>query len=167
MMRFFLLSLALSSAAAFAPALQQASRTTQGVANTPLFRNSKVSSTERSAVMEQAELPSKLYFTKTKETPKVLGGLKIGLRELVVVTGASSGLGLNCAATLAKTGKYFVVMAVRDIEKAKRGKFQIHCPIHLGPPAYSVTNLIGGPFPSIHSCQGIRHARWILCRHEA
>jgi len=65
-------------------------------------------------------MPDKLYFKKAKEAPKVLGGLKIGLRELVVVTGASSGLGLHCASTLAKTGKYFVVMAVRDVEKAKR-----------------------------------------------
>ena len=123
MMRFFLLSLALSSVTAFAPSMQKTVRTTQGVANSPLFRNNnKVSSTQRSAVLEQTELPEKLYFKQAKEMPKVLGGLKIGLRELVVVTGASSGLGLNCAATLAKTGKYFVVMAVRDIEKAKRGK---------------------------------------------
>ena len=125
MMRFFLLSLALSSVSAFTPALEKAFRTTQGVGNSPLFRNNnKVTSTERSAVLEQTELPSKLYFEKAKEMPKVLGGLKIGLRELVVITGASSGLGLNCAATLAKTGKYFVVMAVRDVEKAKRGTSQ-------------------------------------------
>lgn len=72
------------------------------------------------AMLQQTELPEKLYFEKEKELPKVLGGLKIGLRKLVVVTGASSGLGLNAAATLAKTGRYFVVMAVRDIEKAKK-----------------------------------------------
>jgi len=72
-------------------------------------------------MLQQTELPEKLYFPQEKETPKVLGGLKIGLRELVVVTGASSGLGLNCAATLAKTGQYFVVMACRDVEKGKRG----------------------------------------------
>jgi protochlorophyllide reductase len=48
--------------------------------------------------------------------------VKIGLRKLVVITGASSGLGLNCAATLAKTGRYHVVMACRDVEKAKKGK---------------------------------------------
>lgn len=122
-MRVLLAALALSSAMAFTPAMEKAFRTTQSLSNSPLFRNdNKVSSTERSAVLEQTELPSKLYFNKAKETPKVLGGLKIGLRELVVVTGASSGLGLNAAATLAKTGKYFVVMAVRDVEKAKRGE---------------------------------------------
>jgi protochlorophyllide reductase len=74
------------------------------------------------AVLEQTELPEKLYIAKEKEMPKVLGGLKIGLRQLVVITGASSGLGLYCAATLAKSGRYFVVMAVRDLEKAKTGK---------------------------------------------
>lgn len=58
---------------------------------------------------------------KDKEVPKVLGGVKIGLRKLTVITGASSGLGLYTALTLAKTGKYFVVMACRDVEKAKRG----------------------------------------------
>lgn len=66
------------------------------------------------------ELPEKLYFPKDKEFPRVLGGIKIGLRKICVVTGASSGLGLNAAATLAKTGRHFVVMAVRDVEKGKR-----------------------------------------------
>jgi protochlorophyllide reductase len=37
-----------------------------------------------------------------------------------VITGASSGLGRKCASVLAKTGRYYVVMAVRDVEKAKR-----------------------------------------------
>jgi len=77
-------------------------------------------STEEPILEEIGLEPNRLYFKKNKEAPKVLGGLKIGTRELVVVTGASSGLGLNCAAALAKSGKYFVVMAVRDIEKAKK-----------------------------------------------
>ena len=63
----------------------------------------------------------KLY--DSKEAPKVLGGVKIGLRKLVVVTGASSGLGLSAAESLAKKGNYFVVMACRDVEKGKRGEF--------------------------------------------
>lgn len=65
------------------------------------------------------ELPQELYLPKDKETPKVLGGLKIGLRKLVVVTGASSGLGLWCAKALLDTGRYFVVLAVRDVDKMK------------------------------------------------
>lgn len=73
-------------------------------------------------MLTQTELPEKIYFKKDKEAPKVLGGIQIGLRKLVVVTGASSGLGRECAKTLAKTGKYFVVMAVRDVEKGKKGE---------------------------------------------
>jgi protochlorophyllide reductase len=73
-------------------------------------------STELNAISE------KLYTPQGKESPKILGGVKIGTRKLVVVTGASSGLGLNCAAALVKNGSYFVVMAVRDVEKGKKGK---------------------------------------------
>ena len=79
------------------------------------------SGTELNAVLQDMEMPAKYYPPKEKEVPKVLGGVKIGLRKLVVITGASSGLGLNTATTLAKTGRYFVVMAVRDVEKGKRG----------------------------------------------
>lgn len=88
---------------------------TQGVVGYPR-------QTELEAMLTETELPEKLYFPKEKETPKVLGGLQIGLRKLVCITGASSGLGLNCAATLAKTGRYFVVMACRNVEKAKEGE---------------------------------------------
>ena len=84
------------------------------------------SSNSRTALdaLTTTELPDKLYFKK--ETPKVLGGVKIGLRKLVVITGASSGLGLNCAVKLAETGRYFVVMACRDVEKAKKGTKSSH-----------------------------------------
>uniref|UniRef100_A0A7S2GZ00 protochlorophyllide reductase n=1 Tax=Helicotheca tamesis TaxID=374047 RepID=A0A7S2GZ00_9STRA len=80
----------------------------------------KSSSTQLNEMMTQIELPEKLYFEKEKEIPKVLGGLQIGLRKLVVITGASSGLGLNCAKALADTNRYFVVMACRDVEKGKK-----------------------------------------------
>lgn len=80
------------------------------------------SNTQLCDMLTQTELPEKIYFKKDKEAPKVLGGIQIGLRKLVVVTGASSGLGRECAKTLAKTGKYFVVMAVRDVEKGKKGE---------------------------------------------
>jgi len=56
----------------------------------------------------------------SKEIPKVLGGVKIGLKKLVVITGASSGLGRSTTIALAKTGKYHIVMACRDVEKAKK-----------------------------------------------
>ena len=113
------------SASAFAPASLQATRSTTSLNLQPVTSDSdvvtdSVSSTVLNA-LTTAELPDKLYFPQEKEFPKVLGGLKIGKRKLCVVTGASSGLGLNAAATLAKTGRHFVVMACRDVEKGKRG----------------------------------------------
>jgi len=84
--------------------------------------------TKLEAMLTQTELPEKLYFEKEKEIPKVLGGLQIGLRKLACVTGASSGLGLNCAATLAKTGRYFVIMACRNVEKAKEAAKRMGMP---------------------------------------
>jgi len=126
MMRLLTLFLAASLSTGFTPAMEKTFRATQSIGNSPLFRNPASSTSERSAqgtFLEQTELPQKIYKTKDKETPKVLGGLKIGLRELVVITGASSGLGLYTAASLAKTGKYFVVMACRDVEKGKQGRY--------------------------------------------
>jgi len=79
-------------------------------------------------MLTQTELPEKLYFPEDKEAAKVLGGVKIGNRKLTVITGASSGLGLNCAATLAKTGRHFVVMACRDVEKGKRVAKEFNMP---------------------------------------
>jgi len=79
-------------------------------------------------MLTETDLPEKLYFPEAKEKPKVLGGIKIGNRKLTVITGASSGLGLNCAATLTKTGRHFVVMAVRDVEKGKRVAKEMNFP---------------------------------------
>ena len=125
MMRFITLCLAAAaSVSAFAPSLQTGTRKSHSTVKVPFARDnaSFATSSALSAVLERTELPNKLYIPEQKEIPKVLGGLKIGLRELVVVTGASSGLGLQAAKVLAKSGKYFVVMACRDVEKAKRGK---------------------------------------------
>jgi len=82
--------------------------------------DAQLSSTQLNALLENVDITEKYYLPKEKEVPKVLGGLSIGLRKLVVITGASSGLGLNTAIALAKTGRYFIVMACRDVEKAKR-----------------------------------------------
>ncbi|KAL1515881.1 hypothetical protein AB1Y20_002496 [Prymnesium parvum] len=60
--------------------------------------------------------PTKKLYT-TGEAPKVLGGLVLGTRQMVVVTGASSGLGLACTKALVKKGKYYVICAVRDPAK--------------------------------------------------
>jgi len=122
MLRLITVAFLGSAAMAFMPSSERAMRTAQNVLLSSAIRdqNNVVSTTRLNALLEKTELPSKLYLKKSKETPKVLGGLKIGLRELVVVTGASSGLGLNTAAALTKSGKYFVVMAVRDIKKANK-----------------------------------------------
>ena len=125
MMRLLTSFLAVSAVTAFAPSF---SKNTFTKSSTATITTADVSlspriSTERGAMLQQTELPGKLYVPESKEIPKVLGGLKIGLRQLVCITGASSGLGLNCAATLAKTGKYFVIMAVRDVEKGKKGRY--------------------------------------------
>lgn len=106
------------------------------------------SATQLNALLVDADLGKKYYPPKEKEIPKVLGGVKIGLRKLVVITGASSGLGLQTAKVLAKTGRYFVVMACRDIEKAKRGKSAeyIDCRLY-HVPLFSF-------FANLCSCQG-------------
>ncbi|KAG8464560.1 hypothetical protein KFE25_009928 [Diacronema lutheri] len=61
---------------------------------------------------------ARLY--SSPEPPKVAGGLKVGQRKLVVLTGASSGLGLSTLKALQKKKGYFVVCAVRDVAKMQR-----------------------------------------------
>jgi len=119
---FLAASAYLASSEAFAPAASQVR--TQRLAS-PTNNNVQIASqitspTILADMLTQTELPEKIYLPKDKESPKYLGGIKIGNRKLTVITGASSGLGLNCAVALSKTGRHFVVMAVRDVEKAKR-----------------------------------------------
>jgi hypothetical protein len=126
MLRLITLFLAASTASGFAPSLSNkaAIRTTTRSERHRSFssiRTSSILHAVKQPMLQETELRKELYLKKEKETPKILGGLKIGLRKLVVITGASSGLGLNTAVTLAKTGRYFVVMACRDVEKAKKG----------------------------------------------
>ena len=57
----------------------------------------------------------KLYTTR--EAPKFAGGVKVGARRVVVITGASSGLGLSATIALlaaAQKKNYFVVAAARQ-----------------------------------------------------
>jgi protochlorophyllide reductase len=129
LLKFLAAVIPLQAVVAFAP-----SNTINTVSSTVTSTSTTTAPLQTSLVasslnaMSTAELPEKLYFPKEKEAPKVLGGLKIGLRKLSVVTGASSGLGLNAAATLAKTGRHFVVMAVRDVEKGKKVAKQMNFP---------------------------------------
>ena len=84
MMRFITLSLAIMSVAGFAPSLEHATRTSvQSSVKVPFARSTSAQVTALSA-----SVAGRLYDPSQKETPKVLGGVKIGLRELVVITGA-------------------------------------------------------------------------------
>jgi len=126
-LRFITLALAAMSVAAFTPSssLGQATRTPvqTSVKHFSSFAQSVQQSS--SALSATTVEQTKLYDPKKKEIPKVLGGMKIGLRELVVITGASSGLGLATAKQFMKqSGKYFLVMACRDVEKGKQGRLQ-------------------------------------------
>ena len=116
----------LATAEAFAPAATTQRSLTAVSKN--IVTSSNSSPTILSDMLTQTELPEKLYFPEDKEAAKILGGVKIGNRKLTVITGASSGLGLNCAATLTKTGRHFVVMAVRDVEKGKRVAKEFNMP---------------------------------------
>lgn len=124
-MRILSFACFLAVASGFVPTAMNNKVARTAVAPTPSFTQDAAAyctSTELNALLQNVDIAEKYYPPKEKEAPKVLGGVKIGLRKLAVVTGASSGLGLNCATTLAKTGRYFVVMACRDVEKAKKGK---------------------------------------------
>lgn len=57
-------------------------------------------------------------------------------KKLVVVTGTSSGLGKQCAKALVQNDDYFVVCAVRDVDKMKQ--VPIHAPT---PPPMSLPSL--------------------------
>lgn len=131
MMRFFPFAVLAASTSAFSPSLNNRLDAMQSAVKSPLFKQpaavTPITTTSRSDMLTQTELPEKIYTPEEKEMPKVLGGVKIGTRKLVCITGASSGLGLRCAETLAKTGRYYVIMACRDVEKAKRGGFANSC----------------------------------------
>ena len=127
-MRAFAIACLVSLASGFMPSMQNGVVRTVSTSNTsPTFQEAQYRNTELNAILENVDIKEKYYLPKEKEIPKVLGGVKIGLRKLVVITGASSGLGLNTAIALAKTGRYFIVMACRDTEKAKAGTINIKC----------------------------------------
>jgi hypothetical protein len=126
----FLALAAFPAVIAFAPsAVQLSGNRLAGLSANPLFslptslRVTVTPNEQTSSKKVQIAANDRLYVPEQKELPKVAGGLKIGTRQIVCITGASSGLGLNCAISLAKSGNYFVIMAVRDVEKAKRGMF--------------------------------------------
>ncbi|KAJ1454851.1 hypothetical protein M885DRAFT_464806 [Pelagophyceae sp. CCMP2097] len=81
------------------------------------------------------------------ELAKINGGILIGNRKLVVVTGASNGLGLYGAYELAKSGKYYVVMACRNVTRGNEAAKQMAFPAN----SYTVMKLELGSFASVRS----------------
>jgi len=67
------------------------------------------------APLSNVDVLEKAYTQK--EFPKLAGGVRIGTRRIVVITGASSGLGLSATKALLDRGGYFVVAAVRNPSK--------------------------------------------------
>jgi len=111
----------LSAVSAFMPAMEIGYKVNTA-AITPSGSQSVVA---ESSVLSNTQLNAmatseKLYPPEAKEFPKVFGGVRAALKELVVITGASSGLGLSTTIALANSGDYHVIMACRDTEKAKR-----------------------------------------------
>ena len=86
----------------------------------------------------------KLYDGK-KEVPPIWGGIRIGTRRLVVVTGASSGLGLWAAKALADKGNYFVICAVRSPAKMDQAAKEVNA-----PPPRALTPTHGPPWTPTH-----------------
>ena len=129
-MRFLAAALlcGLSAVSAFMPAMESASKVSvnsNGLMTPGSFQSSAAEFSAVSCTQLNAMATSnKLYYPPgAKETPKVFGGIRAALKELVVITGASSGLGLSTTIALANSGNYHVIMACRDTEKAKRGEF--------------------------------------------
>merc|ERR1719502_1870448 len=82
----------------------------------PLVRHVAAPASRAAALSASAvAAPQQRRYTQ-KEVPKVAGGVLVGTRRVVVVTGASSGLGLSAAKALCDQG-YFVIAAVRDPSK--------------------------------------------------
>jgi len=111
----------LSAVSAFMPAMETGYKVNTA-AITPSGSQSAVA---ESSILSNTQLNAmatseKLYPPEAKEFPKVFGGVRAALKELVVITGASSGLGLSTTIALANSGDYHVIMACRDTEKAKR-----------------------------------------------
>eukprot|EP00617_Octactis_speculum_P027425 CAMPEP_0185766260 /NCGR_PEP_ID=MMETSP1174-20130828/35803_1 /TAXON_ID=35687 /ORGANISM="Dictyocha speculum, Strain CCMP1381" /LENGTH=389 /DNA_ID=CAMNT_0028449839 /DNA_START=102 /DNA_END=1271 /DNA_ORIENTATION=- len=81
--------------------------------------------------------PNEVAGKSKLDIPPVLGGLKAGFKKLCVVTGASSGLGRETAKALTEKDGYFVICAVRDVEKMK----QVAAEIGLPPNKHAILEL--------------------------
>jgi protochlorophyllide reductase len=90
--------------------------------------------------------------SKTKLLATPFDGL-FDKRKTVVITGASSGLGLQTAKVLANSGQWFVVMACRNVSKAKLAAKEAG----MKEGSYDVMNLELESFRSVRSfCKELR-----------
>ena len=143
MARFLLL-------AATANALLAPARVATAPRTAPLFSTKSLydKTVERKAGQEKLKVAPELEsppVDSTPEAPKVNGGIVIGTRKLAVVTGASSGLGLYGALSLAKRGDYYVVLACRNVERAERVAKEMGFPAN----SYTVIKCELGSFKSV------------------
>lgn len=61
-----------------------------------------------------------IQLPKFNSFSKIMNGKKFGDKKLCIITGTSSGLGKETAKALINKGDYFVICAVRDLDKMER-----------------------------------------------
>jgi protochlorophyllide reductase len=71
------------------------------------------------------ELAGKKLYDGKEGIPPIMGGVKVGNRKIVVITGASSGLGLWATKSLVDKGNYFVICGVRDVKKMQKAASEL------------------------------------------
>ncbi|KAL8215791.1 hypothetical protein R6Q57_022628 [Mikania cordata] len=87
----------------------------------PLSTHLKVDFTNRKEFNQRGALKTQAVATTAPVADRASTDGKKTLRKgTVIITGASSGLGLATAKSLAETGKWHVIMACRDFLKAER-----------------------------------------------
>ena len=123
------------------------------VISPPRPRTWSASSPLRSTVQDDEDLRvssiavSSPPVDATREAPKVNGVVLAGGRKLCVITGASSGLGKETTRALCASGRYFVIMACRDVEKAKA----VAQAEGFSPGSYTVMKLELGSLESVRN----------------
>ena len=125
-----------------APRVVRASRTIKHTTNT---------TTTRTPSLVQKQRPgSAVTVSRAVAEGAAAGGSagqSAGNKRYVVITGSSSGLGLRCAACLAKSGTHHVIMACRDFSKAERMAQEFGMP----KGSYTVMHLDLGSLQSVRT----------------
>ncbi|PNW88126.1 hypothetical protein CHLRE_01g015350v5 [Chlamydomonas reinhardtii] len=126
-----------SSKAQAAPAVAVSGRTSSRVMPAPaLAARSSVARTPLVVCAATATAPSPSLADKFK--PNAIARVPATQqKQTAIITGASSGLGLNAAKALAATGEWHVVMACRDFLKAEQAAKKVGMPAG----SYSILHL--------------------------